>query len=78
MRIVKASEIGTYMFCQRAWWYQHMGYESGNQAELAGGKEIHEKHSRSVRLSRGLQVLATALLLGALALATLWFLQYRF
>jgi hypothetical protein len=78
MRIIRASEIGSYLYCQRAWWYQQNGYEPENQAELAGGKEIHEQHSRVVRLSRVLQVLATIMLLSALALAIFWFLKARF
>lgn len=78
MRIIRASEIGSYMYCRRAWWYQLNGYEPENQLELAVGKEIHEKHARKVRLSNGLQLLASILLLSALALAILWLLQVRF
>ena len=47
MKIIRASEIGTYQFCNRAWWYQLQGYEPENKAELAAGTEIHEKHSRA-------------------------------
>jgi CRISPR/Cas system-associated exonuclease Cas4 (RecB family) len=77
MRIIRASEIGTYLFCKRAWWYQLNGYESENQVELAAGKEIHEKHSRSVRRGRGLKAIASILLLAALSLVVLWYLQVR-
>ncbi len=78
MRIIKASEIGSYMFCQRAWWYKHNGYEPDNQAELSAGKEIHEAHARTTRMSTWIFAAASALLIAALALVLLWVLQVRF
>ena len=48
MRTLRASEIGAYIYCQRAWWYQQQGYPSENQAETAGGTELHYRHSRAV------------------------------
>lgn len=77
MKIIKASEIGTYQFCHRAWWYQQQGYEPENKAELAGGTEIHKQHSRIVIQSSCLQWLAYALLLVALLVAITWFIQTR-
>ncbi len=77
MKFVKASEIGTYVYCQRAWWYQVHGYRPENQADLARGKDDHAQHSNVVASINILQALAMALLLGAVTLAILWYLQAR-
>lgn len=66
MRIVRASEIGTYLYCQRAWWYQRKGHTNLNQPAMAAGRQIHERHGRSVITSGCLRWLAYALLLIAI------------
>jgi hypothetical protein len=63
MRTVRASEIETYIFCQRAWWYQKQGQPSENQAETAAGTELHYRHSRHVMATGCLRVGAYVLLL---------------
>jgi hypothetical protein len=72
MRTIRASEIGTYLYCQRAWRYQRQGVQSENQAELAGGTELHERHGRVVMTVGCLRVLAYALLLASLVLVTIF------
>jgi hypothetical protein len=72
MRTIRASEIGLYLFCRRAWWYQNQGIESGNQAELSAGSEMHRKHSRMVFESGLLRALAMLLLLAALVLLAVY------
>jgi len=62
MRKITASEIGTFLFCERAWWYQHQGIDSGNLEELAGGSELHHQHSRAV-VTNGLTKITAYLLL---------------
>lgn len=75
MRTIKASEIGTYLYCQRAWWYQLQGYVPGNQDELRGGTELHYRHSRAVLLSGCVRFLAFALLLLAFLLLSIYVTQ---
>lgn len=79
MRTIRASEIGTYLYCHRAWWLQDQGFESQNQMELAGGSAYHEQHGRQIFVAGLLRFVGYALLLIALVVlaivATQWLLQ---
>lgn len=72
MKTIRASEIGTFIYCRRAWWYQSQGFESANQLDLAEGTEMHFRHARSIMLSGCLRLLAYGLLLGALLIIALY------
>jgi hypothetical protein len=65
MRIIRASEIGLYLYCQRAWWYRRQGFESENQAALNTGLELHHQHGQTVFVSGCLRWLAYTTLLAA-------------
>ncbi len=68
MKIVRASEIGTYLYCARAWWYQRQGLDSSHQAEMSAGTELHRQHGRTVIAAGLTQTLALIFLLAALLL----------
>jgi hypothetical protein len=48
MAVIRASDIGNFLFCRRAWWYRMQGVEPDNQAELAAGSEAHRLHGQAV------------------------------
>ena len=69
MTIIRSADIGTYLYCQRAWWYRKSGYEPQNQAELAAGIHAHDQHGSKVQKADTLRKLAYFLLLAAGILA---------
>ncbi len=68
MRTIRASEIGTYLFCQRAWWYQKSGQPSDNLVEMVEGSEMHYQHGRAALRLGCLRLVAYFLILLALVL----------
>jgi CRISPR/Cas system-associated exonuclease Cas4 (RecB family) len=75
MKTIRASEISSYLYCKRAWYYQRQGVESENQVELATGTRLHARHGRNVMVNSCLQAAAYILLLGAVVLFTLTLIQ---
>jgi hypothetical protein len=61
-RWIKASEIGEYLYCQRAWWYRLQGAATANVEELAWGSAQHARHGRGLRAAGWQRALAVALL----------------
>jgi hypothetical protein len=72
MRTIRASEIGTYLFCHRAWWYRKQGVESNNQAELTAGTTLHNQHGRKILIAGLLRTFGLLLLLLSFALLTVF------
>jgi hypothetical protein len=68
MKPIRASEVGSYIYCARAWWYARQGIEPSNQAEMITGSELHRLHGRQVFASRLTRALALLLLLIAIVL----------
>lgn len=73
--ILRASEIGEYVFCHRAWWlHRAQGIESTNRAEMQAGVMRHIAHGRAVQRADTLRRTAIVLLVLALFFALLFFL----
>jgi len=68
MPVIRASDIGTYLYCRRAWWYRRQGVESANQTELAAGTQLHARHGRQVLASSITRNIGLLLLMIALVL----------
>ncbi len=75
MRVIRASEIGEYLYCRRAWWLRHIqGHQSANVRELESGTAVHGWHGRLVWLGGALRLVAILLLAlaGVVLLAWWW------
>ncbi|MCG3209113.1 MAG: hypothetical protein FOGNACKC_02732 [Anaerolineae bacterium] len=74
--LIKASELGEFEFCRRAWWYRHIKkFEPARRERLADGQARHAEHHGQVQTAirwqwLGLALVAVGLLmlLGAMAL----------
>jgi CRISPR/Cas system-associated exonuclease Cas4 (RecB family) len=76
-RMIRASEIGLYAYCARAWWLRQVeGYRPVNQAALEAGQLAHQAHGRAVARYHWQRriahiMLGLALLLGLILLVTM-------
>jgi CRISPR/Cas system-associated exonuclease Cas4 (RecB family) len=69
---VRASALGEYVFCARAWWLRREGAEQTRGGEArAAGTRWHESHGRSVARAKRLRTVAAVCILLALALGLL-------
>ena len=68
MRPIRASEIGSYLYCRRAWWYHLKGVEPENQSELVAGTQLHQTHGRSILAAGLLRTLGLILFLVSLVI----------
>ena len=72
MKTIRAADIGTYLYCARAWWYQRQGIQSSNQSEMNQGSELHRAHGRKVLAATLTRALGLVVLLAALALLAVY------
>jgi hypothetical protein len=66
---LQASEIGTYVFCQRAWWFQRQGVEQDASGATESGLAWHRRHGRRVLTAGIIRLVGWALLLAAVVAA---------
>jgi hypothetical protein len=71
VRVIRSSEIGTFLYCQRAWWYANQGLPSSNQNEMASGTRAHQQHGQQVFTIRLMRLAGWLLLLCGVGLVTL-------
>jgi CRISPR/Cas system-associated exonuclease Cas4 (RecB family) len=63
-RLIRASEIGEYVFCHRAWWLRVVeGHTPANRERLAAGTRRHRAHGMQVMISRALLLIGLLLLM---------------
>jgi hypothetical protein len=68
---ITASEIGTWCFCSRAWYLQHLGYRSTSTKKQISGIQFHETHLQSLRAAHRQRAIARIAMLICLAIL-LW------
>jgi hypothetical protein len=78
--LVRASEIGLWAFCQRAWWLAHVkATPHQSPARLAHGERVHQRHGRVVWAAQWLtsmgMVMVGLALVSLLLLVGLWLLS---
>lgn len=67
-RIIRASEIGAFLYCRRAWWYRLQGVEPQNREVLGEGTAYHLRHGKEVWLASLIRLAGWLFLSGALIL----------
>jgi hypothetical protein len=79
--LVRASDVGLWVMCQRAWWLARVqGVPHQQPTRLAWGQSAHDAHSRQVQRARQLHRLGWLLLILSLGLMIgllLWWLGLR-
>ena len=68
---ITASEIGTWCFCSRAWYLQHLGYRSTLTKEQITGIQFHQTHLQNLRAAQRQRAIARIVMLICLAIL-LW------
>ena len=67
--VIRASEIGEYIYCARAWWlHRVVEVEPEGHERRERGTMLHQRHGRAVAGSRVLLLVALILIVIALAL----------
>jgi hypothetical protein len=66
---VRASEIGSYLYCRRAWSYQRQGQVAATSPAQESGLAWHRRHGRRVLVAGGLRLAGWFLILLAAAAA---------
>jgi len=70
-RTIRASEIGSFMYCQRAWWYQRKKIKPINVGELAAGQKFHQLHINQSRSANVLRVIAWLLVISSVIITSM-------
>ena len=70
-RTIRASEIGTFIYCQRAWRYQRNKIKPINVDELAAGENFHRLHVNRSRSVNVIRIIAWLLLISSIIILSI-------
>ncbi len=78
-RVIRASEIGQYDFCAKAWWLGSIeGVPPSNVRELQAGTAAHEQHGQRISQAGRLQQAAIGLLIIGVVLLAIFLISNGF
>ena len=69
MRTIRASELGIFLYCARAWWYQQRGMNPQNEGEIDAGNLYHRQHGQRVLVAGLMKFVGWLALLSAFVVA---------
>jgi CRISPR/Cas system-associated exonuclease Cas4 (RecB family) len=65
-RVLTASEIGSYLYCNRSWWLDKVGgHQPANVEELELGQWVHEEHGYEVQRAEQIDRTANGFIIAA-------------
>lgn len=71
-RLISASELGEFAYCERVWWLRHVRQISpAHTKRLAAGQAAHQKHFDAVQSATRWRWLAVGLTIAGILLALL-------
>ncbi|NLS79514.1 MAG: hypothetical protein GXY76_19875 [Chloroflexi bacterium] len=77
-RVIRASEVGEYLFCATSWWLHRVrGLAPANLEDLAAGRAAHAAHGWGSVGARAAGWLGWLLLAAALVAAAALWISYR-
>jgi hypothetical protein len=72
-RVIRASEVGSYVYCARAWWLGAVeGMAPQDTRRLESGSATHEGHGRRVLFAGAMTRLSHLLLVLAGLVGAIW------
>lgn len=72
-KVIEASEIAEYVYCNRAWWLRtELGYTPQNAVALAEGTAYHRHHGQNLDRATNARRVALILLFLAVAITVFW------
>ena len=74
-RLISASELRTWCYCQKAWHFERLGYPSSLLQERIAGTEYHHSRDQAPRAARRIRTAAATVIV--ICLAVMLFLATR-
>lgn len=75
-KVIRASELGAFTYCQRAWWYGQQNAPNENNAALSAGSAYHQAHGKRVFAGKVMQAAGWMLLCAALIVLAVFLAQF--